>query len=329
MKIIFGLLMFFLIIFLVGIVIYNNSKSNKKTNAHAENIIQLHGGITSLDTIINYCTQIYSDIKTSLVVIHHHNPLKIKNVILGRSRNQKLSSAFYVWMLPAHTILLNKDVYIVDEFQTLRQESEGSTYITKIRVSDIYFPNIQRTFYIATLKFSESYFSQSTYSDVASFFEFLHKETASPHPIIVADFATQNWNSLNRDWRYSSGEFSVPTYVHERGCVARHGFLFNTKLKGVIYTEQILDINIESELLMRLVLENHEDKSGSIKLASNTEKTAMSIKYRDSVNFVHSKLTPDKHNLIISNFVEYKHKHTTKIVPIEDILNSIIATTKK
>jgi hypothetical protein len=55
----------------------------------------------------------------------------------------------------------------------------------------------------------------------------------------------------------------------------------------------------------------------------------MSIKYRDCVNFVHSKIFPDKHQIVISDFVEYKHKNSIKIVPIEDIINTIIAKGKK
>jgi hypothetical protein len=327
MKLIFGLLIFFLIVLLLAIVIYNNSKTSKRTNQHAESIIQLHGGVTSLDKIINYCTNRYSDV--SLIVVHHHNPIKVNNnYVIGSSRNQKLSSGFYVWMLPAHTILLNKNVYIIDDMQTLRQDTTGGAYLTKIKVSDIYFANIQRTFYIATLKFNDSYFNQSTYSDVASVFDFLHKESMDAHPILVADFATQNWNDLNRDWRFSSGEFRIVTHVDDRGCVGRHGFLFNTKLNGVIHVEHIFDINIESELLSRLVLKNHEEKSGSIKLGLDTEKTTMSTKYRDCVNYIHSKITPDKHNISISNFIEYVHKNTFKIVPVEDILNKIITKQK-
>lgn len=323
------MLIFFLVILLVAIVIYNNSKSSKKTNQHSESVIQLHGGTTALDKIINYCTNKYTDV--SIVVIHHHNPIKIKNFILGSSRNQKLTSGFYVWMLPGHTILLNKDVYIVDEMRTYRQNGGNRTYVTKILVSDIYFPNIKRTFYVATLKFEDSYFCQATYSDVASLFDFLHKEvtTEAPHPILIADFACQNWNNLNRDWNFSSGNFRVVTHVDDRGCCARHGFLFNTKLKGVVLIEQILDINIESELLVRLVLENHEDKTGSIKLGTETEKTTMSIKYRDCVNYTHSKITPDKHNLSVYSFEEYKHKNSFKIVPIEDIINNIITSNRK
>jgi hypothetical protein len=76
------------------------------------------------------------------------------------------------------------------------------------------------------------------------------------------------------------------------------------------------------------VLENTEDKTGSIKLGLQTEKTTMSIKYRDCVNYIHSKITPDKHNLNISDFIEYTHKNTFKIVPIEDIINNIIAKQK-
>lgn len=307
-------------------MIYNNSKTSKRTNQHAESIVQLHGGVTSLDKIINYCTNKYNDI--SVIVVHHHTPIKIKNYIVGSSRNQKLTSGFYVWMLPAHTILLNKDVYVVDEMLTYRIDNDSGAYLTKIRVSDVYFPNIQRTLWVATLKFNDSYFNQATYSCVASVFDFLHKESTDVHPIIIADFASQNWNNLNRDWRFSSGEFRITTHVDDRGCVGRHGFLFNTKLKGIVNVEQILDINIESELLVRLVLENNEDKVGSIKLGTQTEKTTMSIKYRDCVNYIHSKITPDKHSINISEFIGYTHKNTFKIVPIEDIINSIIAKQK-
>lgn len=311
----------------MAIVIYSNTKSNKKINIHTENIIQLYGGATPLDVIINYCINIDPQTRTSVVVIHHHKPIKIKNYILGRSRNQKLMSGFYVFMLPAHTILINKDTYIVDELLTYHQECQKGTYLTKIRVSDIYFPNIQRTLYITTMNFKESYFDQSTYSSVASFFEFLHKEPPEPFPIIIADFACQNWNYLNRDWKFSSGQFNIPTYVDDRGCVARNGFIFNN-LKGTIHVEQILDVNIESELMFRLTVQNCEDKTMSIQLAPDTEKTAMSIKYRDTVNFVKSKLIPDKHNIVITEFIEYTYKPTFKIVPIEDIINTIIKAKK-
>lgn len=312
-----------MLILLVAIVIYNNSKSNKLTNTHSENIIQLHGSTTPIDVIINYCIATYKDIKNSLIVAHCHHPIKVKNrYVLGRSRQRKLLSGFYMWMLPAHTILINKDVYIVDEFKTYKEDNDD-VYVTKIKVADIYFPNIQRTFYIATIKFKNSYFDEHTYSKVASFFEFLHKEPIEPHPIIVADFATQNWNSINRDWRHSTGNFRIPTYVDERGCVARNGFMYNTNLNGTLHVEHITDINIDCELITRLVLENHEHKIGSIKLGAGTEKQALSIKYRDTVNFVHSKNTIDKHSLILSNFHEYQHKHSYKLTPIEDIINSL------
>lgn len=319
--------MFFLIIFLIAIVIYNNSKSSKKNSKHTENIIQLHGGTASLDSIINYCILQYENI--SIVVLHHHNPIKIRNCILGASRNNKLTSGFYIWMLPAHTILINKNIYIVDELQTFYQSGDERAYLTKITVADVYFPHIKRAFYVATLKYDDSYYSESTFSAVASIFDFLHKEPNDICSILIADFASQNWNFLNRDWKFSSGEFRIPTYVDDRGCVTRHGFLFNESLKGVLSVEQILDINIDSELLIRLSLEINDHKGGSIDLGTETEKITMSIKYRDCVNFVHSKIIPDKHRIVISDFVEYKHKNSIKIIPIEDVLNSILTKGKK
>lgn len=228
-----------------------------------------------------------------------------------------------------HTIFINKDIYIIDKMETLCLKS-GNSFLTILKVSDIHFPSVKRTLYVSTMKFTDSYFNQRTYSDVASLFEFLNKERRDDddHEILLADFGCQNWNVLNRDWRFTSGDFNCVSYIDKRGCVNRHGILFNTNLKCTINIEQIFDIRIDCELLQRLQFENPSNKVGSIQLGTDTEKICMSIKYRDIVNFTKSKILPDKHNLHIEDYIEYTAKKDHKFTRIETILNELLEKLK-
>lgn len=321
MKILFFILAFFLVIITFAIIIYNHSKHNKITTQHKENIIQLNAPQTHINDVINYSLTQYTSV--SLIVIHNHKPKLIKDkYILGKCT---LKTGFHILYLPLHTIAINKDIYIVDDIVTLKTNN-ASAYITKISVSDINFPSITRVFYVVTLKArNDNYFDIHTYSDVASVFNFLHLES-EPNSIVIADFASQNWNSLNRDWKYSTGIFNIPTYVDQQGAVARHGFLFNNNILAKFSIDTVFNVNINSELLNRIQIENSH--SPSLNITTDTEKYATSTRFRDTHNFTLTKAIPDKRELQIVDFKLYDNVYHIKSIDIEDIINSIIQQKK-
>lgn len=319
-KIVGIVFVFFVVVVFVAIVIYTNSKSNKKTSTHTESFLQFNGNETSLDSIINYSNTKYDNV--SLIVLHHHKPPRALNqYLLVGSNNLRLKSMYHIMLLPAHTILLNKNVYNIDDLTTYKNEN---SYLTSLRISDIHFPHITRSVYVGTIKFKDSYFDDVTYSEVASMFEFVHKDVNnSAHPIIIADFACQNWNYLNRDWQYSTGKFNCITHVDDRGCVSRHGFLFGSALKCAFAVDQVTDINIDSPLIVRLEIQNYNNKCGSLSLDTNTEKMNMSQKYRDLVNFTKSKTIADKQNIVLREYSEFKPKRQYKFVTLETLVNRL------
>jgi hypothetical protein len=312
---------------LLAIVIYNNSKANKKTTKHIENIIQLDGAQSKLDDILNYCLTNYEHV--SVIVIHNHNPRRIRNkYIIGANSSSRLKTGYAILTFPSHTILINKNIYIIEDIKSFKSCTDS--YITKVFVSDIHFPSIVRTFYVTTVKRDkEDYFSQEAYSNVASVFEFLHLEddVEQLNPIVIADFATQNWNVLNRDWKHSTGQYQIPTYVDECGVVARHGFLLRSKIKATFQVEAIFNVNIDCEVLNRIEIEN--SNIGEMSLSKETEKFGMSTKYRDTTNYTTSKIFPDKRELKLVEFIQYKNEIHTKTVPLEDIINGLLNSNKK